>query len=344
MRRTYPPEIRYGPEATSNPSSNGSKKFLDSVVDRPLSVPAIEVHKVCFEYPNLRALDQVSFKIERGSITALVGPNGAGKSTLFRCIASLESPLSGQILINGVDVQESPRQVHRQMGFLSDKFGLYEELSVQRCFTFAAEANGLKGPDVATAVFETARKVGLQDRMSQLTRALSRGLRQRVAIGQAIIHQPKVVILDEPASGLDPEARHELSQLFQRLQREGMTLLVSSHILAELEEYSTHMLVMRGGKIIEHKNLAGSNLDSQTFEMILIEPHENLEQKLTRLPEVLNFSIELNRVRFEFKGDLMARHKLLRRLLEENIPICGLEVVQMNMQDHYLSSFNSKSK
>lgn len=221
----------------------------------------IEVCDLCFDYPGHRALNGISLSLEAGSVTALVGPNGAGKTTLLRCIAALDNPVSGLVRVGGLDVHEHPREAHRLMGYLSDNFGLYGDLSVARCLGYAASAQGLDAREVPAAVDLTARRLGLQGKLEQLVRTLSRGQRQRVAIAQAIIHAPRVLLLDEPASGLDPEARSSLAAVFRSLQDEGMTLLVSSHILAELDEYSTHMLALDGGHILEYRELSKGAAD-----------------------------------------------------------------------------------
>ncbi|MFP6680824.1 MAG: ABC transporter ATP-binding protein, partial [Gammaproteobacteria bacterium] len=165
----------------------------------------IEVQNLIFEYPGHRAIDDVSFTINRDSVTALVGPNGAGKTTLMRCLCGLERPLSGSIIIDGIDVIENPRRSHEKIGYLSDFFGLYDELQVAQCLRYAAEANGVRN-NVSESIRQTAERLRLTERLYQHVGELSRGLRQRVAIGQAMIHNPRVLILDEPASGLDPEA------------------------------------------------------------------------------------------------------------------------------------------
>lgn len=210
----------------------------------------IEVRDLVYEYPTKRALDGVSLRIEAGTITALVGPNGAGKTTLMRCLAALEMPYSGSVTINGLDTRQEPRRIHENLSFLPDFFGLYDSLSVRRCLTFAARAHGMSGNAAEAAVEKAAERVGLTDRMKQRAAELSRGLRQRLAIGQAIVHEPKVIMLDEPASGLDPDARRSLSALFLELQASGLTLIVSSHILSELEDYSGSMIIIQGGKMV----------------------------------------------------------------------------------------------
>ena len=231
----------------------------------------IDIADLVFEYPGHRALDGVSLGIAAGSVTALVGPNGAGKSTLMRCIAGLEQALSGQILVKGIDVARRPREVHRHLGYLSDFYGLYERLPAHRCLHYAALATGLSNDAALTRVREVARQLGLADLLERLPGELSRGQRQRLAIGQAIIHRPEVLLLDEPASGLDPEARASLSTLFRQLQAEGMTLVVSSHILSELDEYCTHILSLRGGRVQSHAPLQTPHASTPALQLYTLE-------------------------------------------------------------------------
>jgi len=216
----------------------------------------IEIRELVFEYPGHRALAGVSLTIVKNSITALVGPNGAGKTTLLRCMAALETPYSGSVTINGLDTREAPRAIHAGLGYLPDFFGLYDALSVRRCLHYAARAHGIGASAAAGAAEVAAGRVGLSDRMEQAAGQLSRGLRQRLAIAQTIVHQPKVLLLDEPAAGLDPKARRDLSQLLLSLRDSGMTLVVSSHILAELEDYSDRMVIVDHGRIAGGESIA----------------------------------------------------------------------------------------
>jgi ABC-2 type transport system ATP-binding protein len=296
--------------------------------------PMISAENLTYDYPGLRALHEVSFRVARGSITALVGPNGAGKTTLLRCLAALDSPLEGQIYIDGLNVQEEPRECHRKVGFLPDAFGLYRNLTVRQCLTHVALAQRLPPAQVPQAVETTAAQVGLAEKLEARAGELSRGQRQRVAIGQAIIHRPPVILLDEPASGLDPEARHALSALFLSLRDAGMTLLVSSHILAELEEYSTDMLVLRGGRLVDHAPIRPVQQRTRlclTFaEPVVLDP-----AILTGLEPV---SIEATRMICLFDGDARARHELIRRLIEAGLPLCGCEEEKRNLQEAYLAT------
>jgi len=210
----------------------------------------IEVRDLVYEYPAKRALEGISLTVPPQTIVALVGPNGAGKTTLLRCLAALEPPYSGLVTIDGLDTREHPREIHTRLGYLPDFYGLYDELTVRRCLTYAAWSHGIAAAAVDGAITKAAERVGLSDRMESRAGDLSRGLRQRLGIGQAIVHEPKVLLLDEPAAGLDPQARRDLSILLISLRDAGMTLVVSSHILAELEDYCSEMIIIEDGKVV----------------------------------------------------------------------------------------------
>ena len=303
----------------------------------------INVKQLIFEYPNLRALDEVSFHIPQGSITALVGPNGAGKTTLLRCMAALDQPVSGDIRINNIDVLEHPRECHRIIGYLSDFFGLYDRLTVRQCLHYVARAQGIAEDECAAAIARVSKGLHIHDRLDVLAGTLSRGLRQRVAIAQAIIHSPRVVLLDEPASGLDPEARHELAELFLELQKQGMTLLVSSHILAELEAYSTDMLVLREGRIIEQVAIK-AHAHAQDFKLVLASPVENLAAILEQIDEIKLLKNEYNQtVLLQVHGDNLVQHEVLKNLLALNLPVCEFAKVTSNLQDAYLETIRHRS-
>jgi ABC-2 type transport system ATP-binding protein len=210
----------------------------------------IDAENLVFDYPSGRALHGVGFVVRPGAVLALVGPNGAGKSTLMRCIAALDVPTEGVVNVLGYDTQRNPREIHAALGYLSDMFGLYDALSVRQALTYAARSRGVSIGETGAAVLAAAARVGLSERLESLAGELSRGLRQRLAIAQTIVHKPRVLLLDEPASGLDPDARKSLSDLILSLSADGMTIMVSSHILSELDDYCTEMLMLDEGRIV----------------------------------------------------------------------------------------------
>lgn len=300
----------------------------------------IEVKNLIFEYPTKRALHDVSCVIKTGSITALVGPNGAGKTTLIRCIVGLHGPFSGQVLFDGVDVHEHPRDCHRRMAYLSDFFGVYDQLTVRQCLTYTARAYGVSGDQVRTVVEAAAERLKLTDRLREKAGALSRGLRQRLAIAQAIVHEPEFLVLDEPASGLDPEARQSLSMLLIGLRDAGMTLLVSSHILAELEGYCTDMLIMREGRIIDSRQLAGDLTDARRLRIDLATPSDALFALLEETPGVAQVSVDDDVATLLFSGNVAAQHDLLKSLVDAGIPVAGLREDRIALQDAYIAQIH----
>lgn len=305
---------------------------------------AIEVTGLLFEYPGVRALDDVSFSVAAGSVTALVGPNGAGKTTLLRCLAGLEVPMAGGIDVAGVDVLEEPRTVHRRIGYLSDFFGLYDALTVRRCFAHAAAAHGVAGSEIAPASERTAARLDLDGLLDRRAAELSRGQRQRVAIGQALIHNPQVLMLDEPASGLDPEARHSLAQLFKRLAGEGMTLLVSSHILAELDEYSTDMLVMRGGRILEAKPIAAAAPDALRMRVEFAREMADLAAALRAVPGLEVVEAGTRDALLGIVGGAEAQAEVLRALVAAGLPVSAFHAERENLHESYLRTVAGQSK
>ncbi len=303
----------------------------------------IKVNDLVFEYPGTRALKGVSFRIESGSITALVGPNGAGKTTLLRCMAALEVPMYGQVLIDGENIHEDPRACHRKLGYLSDFFGLYDELTVRQCLLHAAASRGILAGEQVRVTEQAAERLGIVDRLEMKAGALSRGLRQRLAIAQAVVHEPQILMLDEPASGLDPEARHSLAELFLALRDQGMTLVVSSHILSELDEYSTDMLVLREGRILSHDLIEQEAAATVCLKLSLTGPSRGVQTLLSSLPDVSAVEGDDESAVISFCGDAAARHRLLKSLLDQGLPVCAFSEQQRNLQSAYLESVRSQN-
>ncbi len=303
----------------------------------------IEVENLIYDYPEKRALSDVSFKIEEGAITALVGPNGSGKTTLMRSLAALSKPLSGNIFINGFDTATQPREVHAQVGYLQDLFGLYDELTVLQSIQFIAHTRLESNQQIEDAIDIACKRAGVLSFIDKKVSTLSRGMRQRVGIAQAIIHQPKVLLLDEPASGLDPEARYALSQLLIELQQTGMTILVSSHILAELEDYSTEMLVLQDGKMIEHRALGNqkNQLNHLNVEIGFTQLNEDFIKYITNMEGVSNLSYDGNVVHLQLDTDKLSKQELLKKLIQLDIPVETIKESKVNLQDEYIKTVSN---
>ncbi len=301
--------------------------------------PLVVVENLVFDYPGRRALADVSISVKRGTITALVGPNGAGKTTLLNCIAALALPAAGHIRVDGIDVHEAPREVHTRMGYLADFFGLYAELSVKRCLDYRARALGIPAERRAGAIGRAAERLGISDRLRERTGTLSRGLRQRLAIAQAIIHEPPLVLLDEPAAGLDPAARLSLSAVFRELQAQGMTLVVSSHILAELQDYSTHMLVIDEGRVVEHRPVgdAASPGGRRAVRVRIAAADARFAETMRAIDPTATLEEDGLEARVTVPGDAAGDAELLRRLVEIGLAVVEFGPAGEGLQDAYLA-------
>jgi len=303
--------------------------------------PIIRVENLVFEYPTKRALFDIDVTVRRGSITALVGPNGAGKTTLIRCMVALQEPFSGRVLLDGIDVHKHPREAHKRMGYLPDFYGLYEHLTVRQCLTYVAWIQGADPLKTGTLVEAAAERLNITDRLNEKSGALSRGLKQRLAIAQAVIHEPEFLILDEPASGLDPDARYQLSKLLVQLCDGGMTLVVSSHILAELEDYATDVIVIRDGKIVSAGALAGTSPnEARRLIITLTEPRDNLEAVLGGIDGVSALHIENRVARLRLSGGDAAQETLLRTLFDAGLPVLEFKVETERLRDTYMATLS----
>lgn len=304
----------------------------------------IRISGLVFEYPGHRALHGVSLTVEGGAITALVGPNGAGKTTLLRCMAALETPYAGQVTIDGLDTREAPRAIHTRLGYLADFFGLYDALSVRRCLQYAARAHGIAAPDAAGAAAAAAARVGIADRMNQSAGALSRGLRQRLAIAQAIVHGPKVLLLDEPAAGLDPQARRDLSDLLLTLKGDGMTLVVSSHILAELEDYSDRMIIVDRGEVDPGGAVTLRNTGKTRIALSLAVPRPGLGNFLARQPHVTTIDVTEHKAVILLQGGLAQQAELLKLLVEAGFAVSRFSEHERHLENVYFERVRRDSK
>ncbi|RRR69596.1 MAG: ABC transporter ATP-binding protein [Candidatus Viridilinea halotolerans] len=210
--------------------------------------PAIETISLTRRYGRMVALDQLSLRVEQGSIYGFIGPNGAGKTTTLRLLAGLLAPSSGEIRMLGQKLQ--PGSGQRMVGYMPDFFGVYDDLRVWEYLDFFARCYGLEAQRRKRAVDELLSLVDLSHKRDAYVQQLSRGMQQRLCLAHALVHDPPVLLLDEPASGLDPRARVELRELLRTLREMGKTILLSSHILSELAEICTEIGIIESGKMV----------------------------------------------------------------------------------------------
>jgi ABC-2 type transport system ATP-binding protein len=297
----------------------------------------IIVRDVAYDYPSARVLQAISFEVAEGEVLALVGPNGAGKTTLMRCMAALDEPAEGSIAIAGIDTRADPRGVHAALGYLPDFFGLYDELSVRQSLVYAARSRGVAADQADKAAMAAADRVQLTDRLEVHAGHLSRGLRQRLAIAQTLVHGPRVLLLDEPAAGLDPEARRALSDLIRRLAGDGMTIVVSSHILAELEDYSTRMLMLRDGHVAGAGVVAAGEPDPEAslVRVQLAAPRADLATARAGLGLQAE-AVGPDEATLRVSGGLAAEAALLARLIGAGLAVRAFAPVRRTLEQTYM--------
>jgi len=220
-------------------------------------IPVVEIRNLHVFYGKKIAVRDLSLTIPRGEVFGFIGPNGAGKTTTIKVLATLLKPSAGVVEVLGTDVRLSPQRVRRSIGYVPDSFGVYEDLTVLEYLHFFAAAYRIPREKRGGTVKDVLALTDLSHKVDSQVDALSRGMKQRLGIARILLHDPELLLLDEPASGLDPRARIELRELLKELQRMGKTILVSSHILHELSQFCTRIGIIEAGELVA----AGSLMD-----------------------------------------------------------------------------------
>jgi ABC-2 type transport system ATP-binding protein len=219
----------------------------------PLS---IDVRNVTRTYDDLQAVADVSFSLPAGRTLGLIGPNGAGKTTLLRMICTLVQPDCGDVLVEGFSVRNQPREVRRRLGFMPAEFGSPRGVSIAEYLEYFACLSGLSAAERTSRIRDVCELTELRGRESVVVNGLSTGNRQRLLLAKTLLHDPAVLVLDEPASGLDPRARNELRSIIRTLASLGKSVLISSHILPDIEDISDQIAIMEAGRLVLHGDLS----------------------------------------------------------------------------------------
>jgi ABC-2 type transport system ATP-binding protein len=286
----------------------------------------IKVQNVYKRYRSVHALEDLSLEVPQGAIYGLIGPNGAGKTTLLRILGALIAPTSGQVWFDDEEVTRSPVTIQRKVGYMPDFFGVYADLTAVEYLDFYAGIHGVPRQKRSSSITDLLELVDLTSKRDALVETLSRGMKQRLCLARALVHDPDVLLLDEPASGLDPRARVELRELLRTLHGMGKTIVISSHILLELAEMCTDIAIIQGGHLItagdvEHvtRSLGGSQI-----EVRVLERAADARQLLKDMPEisqVMNENGDGEAIHAEFSGDDRALHRILAALMAQDIPV-----------------------
>ncbi len=293
----------------------------------------IQVENLSKKFADVRAVDDISFRVEKGKIWGFLGPNGAGKTTTMRVLTGYLPPNEGQARINGVDVSADPRAIQRLVGYLPEVVPAYNELTVGEFLRFVAELNGIERKRIRFAVERAVEKANLQGVYGRLIRNISRGFRQRLGIAQAIIHEPAVLILDEPTIGLDPAQIIEIREMIRSF-RESATVILSSHILAEITQVCDGAVIIKEGRLKATltRDEWGKNLEIITAGPVDEGIGSSLRQAFPGLSAAL---AEGPALKLEFTETPADLNPVIRYLVDRDVRIreikAGLEALYMKI-------------
>ncbi len=251
--------------------------------------PIVETRDLTKRYENLIALDQLNLMIPEGAIYGFIGPNGAGKTTTMRILTALLKPTSGEARIAGCDVIREPKAIRRLVGWMPDSFGVYDNMKAWEYLDFFAASYNVPERRRKQQIDELLDLVDLGNKRDEYVMGLSRGMKQRLSLARTMAHDPRLLILDEPASGLDPRARIELRELLKELRALGKTIMISSHILTELAEMCTHIGIIEAGKLLvtgEVNQILASLQPHRTIEIHALAQAERAQALLRQVPGV----------------------------------------------------------
>jgi ABC-2 type transport system ATP-binding protein len=304
---------------------------------------AILIDNLHRHFGPLKAVDGVSFEIPAGSVCGFIGSNGAGKTTTMRILATLDHPTSGTVEVGGVNVVEEPWKVRHRLGWMPDHFNVYSHMNVLEFMDFHARALGFRGTERESRLQEVMDFTDLTSIADRPANKLSKGMTQRLCLGRALIHDPEVLILDEPAAGLDPKARVELKHLIRLLAGEGKTILISSHILSELGEMCDSLVFINAGKIVHHGDAESLKRRTDTdggifFDVQVAGDPAALAAWCQMQPNVEWQEARKHGGRIRLAVDNPDQSALiLARMIKDGLPVMEFHREQRNLEDAFMA-------
>jgi ABC-2 type transport system ATP-binding protein len=304
----------------------------------------IETRDLVKRYGKLTAVNHLSLQVPRGAIYGFVGPNGAGKTSTMRILTTLMLPTSGQAFVAGHEVTKDPRSVRRAIGYMPDFFGVYDDMKVWEYLDFFAACYDIPERDRPGLINDLLQLVDLTHRRDDMVDKLSRGMKQRLCLARTLAHDPHVLILDEPASGLDPRARVEIRELLVELSKMGKTIFFSSHILADVAEICTHIGIVEAGQIVAQgtmEEMQRQIVPHREIVITLLDKVDEAKQVLggvSGVQQVVDLPDEQNRkrIRVDFMGDDTARSEMLQALAAKAIPIFNFMEQEQDLEQMFM--------
>lgn len=300
----------------------------------------IKVEGLSKIYGKTEALKGVSFEIEQGSIFGFVGPNGAGKTTTLKILATLMVPTEGKAYIDGVDVTKHPKKVRSLMGYMPDFFGVYERIKVTEYLDFYASCYGISKGKRKSIIADLLELTDLKFKADAYVDSLSRGMKQRLCLARSLVHDPKVLLLDEPASGLDPRARVEMRELLRELKNMGKSIIISSHILPELAELCTEVGIIESGELIAVGSVNDITARLQQEKLIQVKVREKISVARAMIEEN-PWVVAVNEtadgvLQVRFSGDGEEQQKLLHALVLAGLPVLSFAESSNSLEDLFM--------
>jgi len=299
----------------------------------------VEIRNFTKMYGELTAVKDFSLDIEEGDIYGFIGPNGAGKTTTIRFLATLLEPTAGSATICGLDVLRQPLEVRRVIGYMPDMFGVYEGMRVWEYIDFFAAVYGIKKRERKPIVDDVISLLDLDTKRDTFVEALSRGMQQRLCLAKTLVHDPKVLILDEPASGLDPRARVFIKELLKELRNMGKTIFISSHILSELADCCNKVGIIEQGVLLasgEVRSILSKFRETLQIEIEILSEPGPCEEVLLSIPEVQSVEIFGKMFKVEFRGDLTAVSAIHRKLHESGVEVLWFREVAPDLEQVFM--------
>jgi ABC-2 type transport system ATP-binding protein len=299
----------------------------------------IETKNLTKNYGTLTAVDNLNLTIKEGDIFGFIGPNGAGKTTTMRILVTLLEPTRGTAFINGLNVTKDGKKVRRLVGYMPDFMGVYDDLKVFEYLEFFAAAFGIERKKRKSIVEGVLELTDLESKKSATVDSLSRGMQQRLGLARVLIHDPKVLILDEPASGLDPRARIEIRELLRELKRMGKTIMISSHILSELEEICDNIGIIEHGRLVFSGTLEEIRprlgIESKVRVRVADQQDKAIEL-LSALPQVRQVQALGNEIAVTFHEGQHANGIIARTLVHADLDIISIQPERLKLDDAFL--------
>ena len=300
----------------------------------------VDVKHLRREFGKTIAVDDVSFAFHDPHVFGFVGPNGAGKTTTMRILATLDEPSGGDAFIDGTSITEYPEEARRCIGFVPDSLPTHSDITVHEYIDFFARAYGLKRGERTRAVDTVEDFTQLTDIREKTLKALSKGMKQRVSLARALVHDPPILIMDEPAAGLDPRARVELRELLRLLAERGKAILISSHILTELTEICSGVIIIEQGKILETgtiREVAAKCAPTRTIVIRPLDRVEALQRELLQMPAVNDVKIAGPEILAEVDGDEEICCDILAAILARDFRIIEYSQKKADLEHIFMS-------